>query len=166
MRWWYNALSLSVCQEMKVFFFVLMLLIIHRSVKRCNRKDEQRKSHKLRSVRFHLAMWFSQVNGNHCRGRGSQVYNNRAYFHSFSQHTAQFSLRFRLGKRSRREAVQRWVVVAASSMFARLFSITHELWIWCIHVSHPTMPCFSGVTRKCDKESILSQRRPDSIRIW
>lgn len=24
---------LSVCQEMKVFFFVLMLLIIHRSVK-------------------------------------------------------------------------------------------------------------------------------------
>ncbi len=46
-----------------------MLLIIHRSVKRCNCKEEQRKSHKLRSVRFHLVVWFSQVNGSHCRRR-------------------------------------------------------------------------------------------------
>lgn len=66
---------------------------------------------------------------------------------------------------SQGNTVQRWVVVAVSSMFARLFSMTHELWIWCVHVSRPTMPCFSGVTRKCDEESFLSQRRHDSIRI-
>lgn len=53
------SLCASLRQEMKVFFFLLMLLIIHRSVKRAIAE----KTKKTRSVCFHLGVWFSCVNG-------------------------------------------------------------------------------------------------------
>lgn len=128
------------------------------------RRAEKKKRGKLRSVRFHLAVRFSQVNGSSRRGRDLK-FTTTLYSFVLSTHgtipaSLQTGKTFLLGN-----TVQRWVVVAASSVFARLFSMTHELWIWCVHVSSPTMPRFSGVTRKCDEESFLSQRRPDSIRI-
>lgn len=132
--------------------------------KKCNHKEEEEeKSGKSRSVRFHLAARFSQVNGGSCGGRDLEFTASALTFiHSLDTIPAWLPTgeAFLQGN-----TVQRWVVVAASGMFARLFSMTHELWIWRVHVSSPTMPRFSGVTRKCDEESFLSQRRPDSIRI-
>lgn len=158
--------AFSLCLSGDESLFLCIDALDHSQVcKKCNRKEEQRgKSRKLRCPLSFSSVIFSSQHRQLQRKR-SQVYNNRPYIHSFSRYaTIPASLptreTFLLGN-----TVQRWVVVAASSMFARLFSMTHELWIWCVHVSSPTMPRFSGVTRKCDEESFLSQRRPDSIRI-
>ncbi len=163
MRWWYNPFSLCLSGDESIFLCIDAF--DHSQV--CKKVQLQRRAEKKSQVAL-CPLSFSSViftsQRQPLQKKGSQVYNNRAYIHSFSQrHNSRFASDW--GSVLAGKQFSGGLLLLRAACFARLFSITHELWIWCFHVSHPTMLRFSGMTRKCDKESFLSQRRPDSIRI-